>query len=490
MARGIEQIRAAHFGYFCNLMPKLVERLAWSRAQIDEHQTTSFRHLLVHARRHSRWNATRLNHIDPARATLADLSRIPPMTKADLMDNWNEIVTIPGATLEEAETRLRSMKDQFYLWDSHVLFSSGGTGGRPGLFIYDWDGLALNWAGMSRSIRQYVASLPTPETSSPQRLRMVVVGAEMSAHGSFVVSRVLSDPRNPMIRLSGWRSADDLIPQLNEAQPEFLVCYPNLIPSLAEAAKCGRLTINPKVMLSGGEHYPRDSQQLAREAWPQTDVLVCWGTSEGGGTFPCPCGDGFHVSEDQVIIEPVDAAGSPIGTGQRSAGIYFTNLYNKAQPIIRYHIDDVFEMADGPCICGSAFRKVRQVHGRNFEKFKYGAATVHPVTLQLAVLEQPNILEYQFRQTPHGVHLVYSSKGSVDDARLERKMFEALRSYGLFEPDVVVKNVPRLELTSAGKLKRFVPLIASNQFAESIIGQTSETISKNRSRMLHDVGKA
>ena len=458
MTHNVEQQRAAHFEYFCNLMPEVVTRLAWSRSQIEDFQTKALRELLTHAQNHSTWHAQRLAHIDPSRATITDLARIPPMTKADLMAHWDEIVTVPGASLHEAEQALRDMTDQFYIWGDHALFSSGGTGGRPGIFLYDWTGLALNWAGMSRSIAQFVASLPIPGTTSPQPHRLVVVGAEMSAHGSFVVGRVFSDPQNPMVRLSGWRSAEDLIPQLNAVQPELLVCYPNLIPALAAAAKSGRLKMNPQTMLCGGEHFSSESQSLAREAWPDTGILNCWGTSEGGGTFPCPCGDGFHVSEDQVIIEPVDAAGSPIRPGERSAGIYFTNLYNKAQPIIRYYIDDVFEMAEGPCACGSVFRKVRQVHGRDFEKFQYGAITVHPVTLQLAVLEQPNIMEYQFRQTPRGAQLIYSSKGAVDTGRLSSRIREALQSYGLHEPDITVENAGLLKRTAAGKLKRFVPL--------------------------------
>lgn len=457
-ARTVEQQRAEHFAYFCSVMPAIVGRLSWSRAQIEEYQTNALRELLLHTRAHSPWHRARLTDLDPSTMTTADLAAISPMTKNDLMEHWDEIVTVPGARLREAEEKLRNMTDQFYIWGDHALFASGGTGGRPGIFLYDWAGLALNWAGMARSIRPYVESLPMPGTIAPRLLRTAAIGAEVSAHGSFVVGRVFSDPKNPIVKFSGWRSAGDLIPRLNAAQPEFLVCYPSLIPALAAAVKAQELKISPQVLVCGGEHFSDDSRQLAREAWPTTEILTCWGTSEGGGTFPCPCGDGFHVSEDQVIIEPVDNAGTPLTAGQRSTGIYFTNLYNKAQPLIRYYIDDVFEMADGPCPCGCAFQKVRQVHGRNFEKFHYGPITVHPVTLQLAVLEQPHILEYQFRQTPHGAHLAYRSHGDVDSVRLFSKMLEALQSYGLKEPEITVEQVAHLERTAAGKLKRFVPL--------------------------------
>jgi phenylacetate-coenzyme A ligase PaaK-like adenylate-forming protein len=455
--RTIEQQRAEHFAYYCKRMPEIVGRLSWSRAQIEAYQTKALRELLQYAKEHSSWYRARLAHLDAATATLADLAKIPPMTKNDLMEHWDEIVTVPGASLREAEEKLRSMTDQFYIWEDHVLFASGGTGGRPGIFVYDWDGLAQNLAGMSRSIRQYIASLPLPGTT-PQPLRFVTVGAEVSAHGSFMVGKVFSDPSNPIMRLSGWRSTEELVPKLNAAQPGYIVCYPSLIPALAAAAKAGELQISPQVLVCGGEHFSMKSQQLAREAWPTTVVLSCWGTSEGGGTFPCPLGNGFHICEDQVIMQPVDGTGAPIKAGERSAGIYFTNIYNKAQPIFRYYIDDVFEMAEGPCACGCAFQKVLQVHGREFEKFRYGSITVHPVALQLAVLEQPRVLEYQIRQTERGAHLSYQSKGEVDAQRLRSRMYEALRSYGIAEPEVTIEQVAILERTAAGKLKRFVPL--------------------------------
>jgi phenylacetate-coenzyme A ligase PaaK-like adenylate-forming protein len=380
------------------------------------------------------------------------------MNKSDLMENWDEIVTVPGANRREAEEALRNMTDQFYIWGDNVLFASGGTGGRPGLFLYDWPALAENWGGMSRSMSKYLASLALRGFEEPQQLRLAAIGAETSAHGSFVVARVFSNPLNPTHRLSGWRSVDELIPKLNAIQPQLFSCYPSLVPALAAATKAQELKIEPQLAIFGGEHLSDASRQLARQTWPQADVLTCWGTSEGGGTFPCSCGDGFHVSEDQVIIEPVDSAGAPVAPGQRSSGIYFTNLYNKALPIIRYYIDDVFEMDDRPCVCGSSYQKVRQVHGRKFDIFQYGAISVHPVTLQLAVLEQPCIFEYQIRQTPRGAHLAYRSKGDVDTARLSSKMREALLSFGLQEPEITIEKIALLERTAAGKLKHFVPL--------------------------------
>ncbi len=454
----VEQMRAAHYAFLASQMPELISRLSWSREQIDAHRTRAFRDLLRHVQANSPWYARRVGHLDPSTATLADIVRLPTMTKNDLMENWDEIVTVPGANRRDAEEALRNMTDQFYIWGDNVLLASGGSGGRPGLFLCDWSALATTWGGMSRGMSRYLASLAMRGIGEPQQLRTAAIGAEKSAHGSYVLGRVFSNPLNPTHRLSGWRYSDDLIRQLNAIQPQLLSCYPSVLPVLASAAQAKELMIEPQLLYFGGEHLPAASHRLAHQLWPQADIVTCWGTSEGGGTFPCSCGDGFHVSEDLVVIEPVDSAGAAVLPGQRSSGIYFTNLFNKALPIIRYFIDDIFEMEDKPCICGSSYQKVRQVHGRHFDAFHYGTIVVHPVTLELAVLEQPVIFEYQIRQMPHGAHLVYRSKGDADEARLYDKMREALVSYGLQDSQITIEKVAHVERTAAGKLKRFVPL--------------------------------
>jgi phenylacetate-coenzyme A ligase PaaK-like adenylate-forming protein len=274
------------------------------------------------------------------------------------------------------------------------------------------------------------------------------------------MGRLFSNPMNPTKRLSAWRTIEELVPELNALQPHILFCYPTRVPALAAAAATGELRISPHIVFFGSEHLSDGGRELTQRTWPKSEVLTCWATSEGAGTFPCAVADGgFHVSEDLVVLEPVDAAGNAIAPGQRSHGVYLTNLFNKAMPIIRYHIDDIFEMDDRPCACGSVYRKVKQVHGRAFELFHYGSMFVHPLALELAVLEQPSIVEYQLRQTPRGAHLLYCKAGEVDSDRLSRRIAEGFARYGLGEPEISVEEVTEIKRTAVGKLQKFVPLV-------------------------------
>jgi phenylacetate-CoA ligase len=446
--------RAAHYAHFLELIPELIGRLAWTKEQIHAHRTEAFRALLLHAKQRAPWHAERLSHIDPATATLSDLSQIPVMSKPDLMQNWDEIVTVPGATLSGAQEALSTMTDQFYCQGDNVIIASGGTGGRPGIFLYDWTAIATNIGSMSRSM----ISIVIQRHGGIENIKIATIGAEVSAHGSYVMSRIFSNPDQPLHRLSAWRSIDELVLELNIIQPQLLNCYPSCIAGLAIAAKNGDLNINPDLIFFNSEKLSDGDREIAISAWPNTGIFSCWASSEAAGTFPCPLGDGFHVSEDLVIIEPVDANGAPVAPGQRSDGIYITNLFNKALPIIRYYIDDIFELSEETCKCGSEYRKVKQVHGRSFERFQYGDISVHPLKLELAIIEQPVIYEYQIRQTMLGATVFFRSKGIVDKERLALKVKDALVSYGIANPEVIVEEVDQLERTAVGKLKRFVPL--------------------------------
>ena len=84
------------------------ERLRWPAERIAAYRDVRLRQLLSHARHHSRWHAARLRGINLDRITAADLPAIPPMTKMDLLENWDGIVTDPALTLARAEDNLRA----------------------------------------------------------------------------------------------------------------------------------------------------------------------------------------------------------------------------------------------------------------------------------------------------------------------------------------------------------------------------------------------
>ncbi len=195
-----------------------------------------------------------------------------------------------------------------------------------------------------------------------------------------------------------------------------------------------------------------------------------WATSEGGG-IGIPCGHSrSHLSEDLVIVEPVDEDGRPVAPGERSAKVYLTNLFNRALPLIRYEITDEVTILTEPCPCGSAHRCVADIQGRLDDVFVYDGRRVHPHVFRSVLGSHSGVVEYQVRQTGPGAQIAVRCGAPVDLERLGAEIRRALGGVGLRDPVVDVSVVERLERDPGpAKLRRFVPLGAEARLAEPVL---------------------
>ena len=114
---------------------------------------------------------------------------------------------------------------------------------------------------------------------------------------------------------------------------------------------------------------------------------------------------------------------------------------------------------DEPCPCGSAHRRIEDVQGRLDETFSYASGVqVHPHLFRSALGNEPNVLEYQVRQTRRGAAIAIRCTGDVDVPRLRSEIAKGLAVLGLEEPDLSIAHVDHFERQATGKLKRFFPL--------------------------------
>jgi phenylacetate-coenzyme A ligase PaaK-like adenylate-forming protein len=181
--------------------------------------------------------------------------------------------------------------------------------------------------------------------------------------------------------------------------------------------------------------------------------------SEGGcAGIPCERGR-THLSEDLVIVEPVDEEGRPVAPGERAAKIYLTNLFNRVLPLVRYEITDEVTILTEPCPCGSAHRCVADIQGRLDDVFVYDGQRVHPHVFRSALGRRAGVVEYQVHQTPRGARIAVRCGAPVDLDGLRGEIALSLACLGLDRPLVEITAVERLERDAGpAKLRRFVPL--------------------------------
>jgi phenylacetate-CoA ligase len=453
--RDYETLRQRHLADGIELTPQLIERLDWPAYRLAAHRLQRLRELVRIAVDRSPWHRERLAGVDPERLDEISLRELPPMTKTDLMENFDRIVADDRLSLQLVNDHLQTVTTGSYLLDRYTTVTSGGSTGERAVFVYDWDGWATFWVSGIRYLLR--AKQADPELAL-RPLEVAWVAAAHFTHATASLSRTFTSPDFVNVRLPVTLPTEEIVAGLNTAQPEFLMAYPSALHVLSYEARAGRLRIAPRWILSFSEPLLPEIRAAAEEAW-SVSVGNLWGASEGG-CIASPCeSSGSHLNEDLVIVEPVTEDGQPVPPGERAAKIYLTNLFNPALPLIRYEITDEVTVLTEPCDCGSAHRRVADIQGRLDDAFVYDGRPVHPHVFRSVLGCHAGVTEYQVRQTANGARIMVRCSARVDLPRLADEVARALAGVGVSRPGVEVRAVEQLERDPGpAKLRRFVPL--------------------------------
>ena len=168
---------------FVDHMPEHVERLAWPAARLLAHQREQLRGLLGHAAAHSPFHRGRLAGIDPHTFEVDDLGHLPVMTKSEMMERFDEVCTDRRLTRAGVDAHVRRLGEDLELLDGeYVVFASGGSSGRRGLFVRHHTELPDYLATVLRSGMADVASVVG--WPPPFRLAVTVVAAPTAVHAT------------------------------------------------------------------------------------------------------------------------------------------------------------------------------------------------------------------------------------------------------------------------------------------------------------------
>lgn len=450
-----EETRLRHVAHAMGQLGEHLQRLEWPRERILEEQQRGLRSLVAVARKRSPWHAARLRDTETAAFTRGDLASLPVMTKDDLMSNWDAIVTDRRLTLAETERHLASMTGDAYLLEEYHAVASGGSSGRRGVFAWDWDGWAQVYLGFTRWLLRAAMRMDALD----QGRTMALVAAEMPTHMTSAVGQTFANQATPVTRFPVTLPMADIVAGLNELRPTVLSGYASILSELVREAREGRLRVAPRLVVATSEPLLPDLRGAIESVWG-APVMNWWGTSEAGATgSSCGFAPGMHLAEDMMIVEPVDDAYRPVAAGEKTTRVLVTNLVNPLLPLIRYEITDEVRLLEEPCPCGSAMARVDDIEGRTDDCFVYeGGVVVHPHVLRSPLARDASVVEYQVRQTARGVDVDVLCGADVDVGRLAREIAEHLRGVGLAGAEARVRRVEALPRTSAGKLRRFVPV--------------------------------
>ena len=272
-------------------LPDSISHLNWSRTKLEAEQTKKLRKVLTYAKLNSPFYARRLAGIDTDTFELKDLSKIKPLSKQDVMENWDDIVTDSSLTLAKANKHLEALRDHHsnnYYFGSeqestsehYYLSATGGTSGKRGLYVWDED-LFETTSAITYRLEAAEDMIHPAHTASNNTKRTAVICAESYLHGSHMLFPQSPDPARQVKVFPACMPLNQLVSQLNEFQPDRLVSYSSAIAELCNEAQAGRLNIQLNRIMSNSEPLSSDTRQKALAIWG-INVHNSWGSVEIG----------------------------------------------------------------------------------------------------------------------------------------------------------------------------------------------------------------
>ena len=423
----------------------------WTRTQLDDHQQRMLGRLREHAARQSPYYADQHRGMQSA-----PLSQLPPLTKTQLMTQWDRLVTSPELRLDSVTRRLQDLEsgggDPGQPWQGRWwTAATAGSTGQRGVFVWnrrEWIRILSSYARVNDWAHVKVG----PRRPVPT----AIVSTRNPAHQSAVVGASLRNPLVPTLRLDATQPIEALVEALNRFQPRLLVCYASMLAPLAEAQTAGNLHIAPEKVITASEEQLPTARHAAIDAWG-VQVVNTYAATETA-TIASSCSHGsMHLYEDFVIIEPVDSSYRPVPDGHIADRLLATVLFSRTLPLIRYELTDSIRLATDPCTCGLPFRRLDTVAGRTEATLRVTSRTREPVLIRPGLfhdaLEPVAVHGWQVQQTTEGITVrIVDPDRRVDLHQITRRLRAGLTSAGVSDDThIIVTPVQELARTPLGK---------------------------------------
>jgi phenylacetate-coenzyme A ligase PaaK-like adenylate-forming protein len=374
-------------------------------AGIATRQRQRLTDLVTFARFRSRFYAEKYRGLPDS---FSEINQLPPITKQELMQRFDDWVTDPAVTRSDVEQFVhdKSLIGHSFL-NRYTVCTTSGTTGVPAVLMYDANMTAVITAlNVARSVPSWL--------TGGDLWRMLKRGARTAAvwatDGHFLGismarKQLLERPSRAsrMKIISALSPIHEIVDQLNEFQPAMLNAYATAAALLADEQEAGRLHIAPVLILTSSESLPPHERERIARVFDGAKVRDNYGASEFVAAG-YDCGHGWlHINADWVILEPVDENYQPTAPGETSHSVLLTNLANRIQPIIRYEMGDRITLNPDRCECGSSLPAFR-VEGRTDDVLRFSGMDgkdlpILPLALWAVMKETPDILRFQAVQT-------------------------------------------------------------------------------------------
>jgi phenylacetate-CoA ligase len=315
--------------------------------------------------------------------TLADVRRLPFMTKADFRETYPYgLLAVP---MDEVVR----------------IHASSGTTGKPTVVAYTRGDIDVWSEVMARTLG--VADVGPGDIVQNAYGYGLFTGGLGFHYGAERVGAAV-------IPISGGFTERQLM-AFTDLGATVLACTPSYALYLAEALEDAGIdpkTLRLRVGFFGAEPWT-DGMREALQQRLDLVALNIYGLSEvigPGVSVECPERRGMHVAEDHFLPEIIDPRTlEPLPAG-KTGELVFTTLTKEALPVVRYRTRDITSIDPTPCACGRTLVRLARITGRTDDMLIVRGVNVYPSQIEHALMQVS-------RAAPHYL-LVVRREGALD----------------------------------------------------------------------------
>jgi putative adenylate-forming enzyme len=426
---------------------QLRQHEGWTQSQLEAYQTQALRQLRDYSYTHSPF-------YQRFHRGLFDrpLQELPVLTKAMLMEHFDEVVTDQSIRLEAVREFAAARVEGRLFLDRYRVTATSGSSGQPGFFLFNEPEWLTIVASFARGQEWSDA-----EISLLRRRKMATVASISPWHMSSQVAATAKTWWTPSIRLPASDPLESIVERLNAWQPNVLIAYASMARILAEEQLAGRLHIQPSKTFTSSEVLTNETRQRVRLAWGDEPFNQYGATETADIAAEYKTCRHMHLFEDLVIVEVVDEHHRPVPLGAYGAKLLVTTLFSRTQPLIRYELNDSVRLSQERCASGLPFAMLESIQGRVEDTLLLpaksgGRVAIEPLVFSL-IMDILPVSGWQIVQgADDGLTVLLSGvrEGLVDTALVD-SLKQALNAQGVLAPSIQVQRVSVIPKTTSGK---------------------------------------
>ncbi|MEO0288523.1 MAG: F390 synthetase-related protein [candidate division WOR-3 bacterium] len=366
---------------------------------------------------------------------LKDFKKLPIVNKKIMMDNLTTYNTL-GLKKEEIINfccEVEKSRDFSRRFKGLNIGMSSGTSGNKGVEI------------VSPREEMYMKAAFLARFDFPKNEKMRIAFILRVSAPAFNFN-ILGHSFNYVSQLD---SIENICKKLENINPNVISAPPSMLKLIAKQVKNGFYKIKPKRIISYAEILYPDVKIFLKEVF-NCPIHEIYKATEGPIGITCEK-ENLHINEDLVYVETLNKDLTETPVGKPCENLVITDLHKRVQPIIRYNLNDVITISQKKCSCGSNFRVIESIVGRNDHLFygekidRHGLQFISPDYISRAIITtSEKIEEYQvFEKNPEKLFIKIELKENEKEESFEKQnLIESIkkvfRDYGSKEPEIEI----------------------------------------------------